>query len=54
MKNYKPREEKLPASDIEELFSDIWGAGGENIDVDDPADKFRRVFFHQSQDSAHL
>ena len=54
VKNYKPREEKFPALDIEELFPDIWGAGGENVDIDDPADKLRRVFFHQRQDSTHL
>ena len=52
--NYKPREEKFPASGTEELGLDIWRAGGENVDIDDPADKFGGVFLHQGQDSEHL
>ena len=54
MKNYKPREEKLPASETEELFPDVWRAGGEDVDIDDLADKPFGEFFHQRQNSGHL
>ena len=44
----------MPASDTEELVQDFWRAGGENVEIDDPADKPSRVFFHQRQNSGDL
>ena len=52
--NYKPREEKFPASGTEELGLDIWRAGGENVDIGDSGDELSGVFLHQTQNFEHL